>query len=101
MTAAKFKPLIFPVWGLALSNVANIIFKILDDFCLYALFSSWLPLYTHSCVPSPHGSQAVGYEGHGQSTAAVWSSVVSMAREGNQANTKWKLRPLAFDGTMH
>jgi hypothetical protein len=35
MTAAKFKPLIFSVWGLALSNVTNIfIFMILDDFCL-------------------------------------------------------------------
>jgi hypothetical protein len=41
MTAAKFKHLIFSVWGLALSNVANIfIFMILDDFCLLpALFS--------------------------------------------------------------
>jgi hypothetical protein len=33
MTAAKFEPLIFSVWGLALSNFANI-FMILDDFCL-------------------------------------------------------------------
>jgi hypothetical protein len=33
MTAAKFKPLIFSVSGLDLSNVANI-FMILDDFCL-------------------------------------------------------------------
>jgi hypothetical protein len=39
MTAAKFESLIFPVWGLALSNVANIIFMILDDFFLLpALF---------------------------------------------------------------
>jgi hypothetical protein len=30
MSAAKFEPLIFSVWGLALSNVANI-FMILDD----------------------------------------------------------------------
>jgi hypothetical protein len=35
MTAAKFELLIFSVWGLALSNVTNIlIFMILDDFCL-------------------------------------------------------------------
>jgi hypothetical protein len=35
MTAAKFEPLIFPVSGFALPNVANIfIFMILDDFCL-------------------------------------------------------------------
>jgi hypothetical protein len=35
MTASKFEPLIFSVWGLALSNVANIlIFMVLDDFCL-------------------------------------------------------------------
>jgi hypothetical protein len=35
MTAAKFEPLIFSVWGLALSNETNIfIFMILDDFCL-------------------------------------------------------------------
>jgi hypothetical protein len=35
MTAAKFKPLVFSVCGLILSNVANIlIFMILDDFCL-------------------------------------------------------------------
>jgi hypothetical protein len=35
MTAAKFKPLIFPVVGFALSNVANIfIAMILNDFCL-------------------------------------------------------------------
>jgi hypothetical protein len=42
MIAAKFKPLIFSVWGLALSNVANIfifIFMILDDFCL---LPAWL-----------------------------------------------------------
>jgi hypothetical protein len=33
MTAAKFEPLIFSVWGLALSNVANMfIFMVLDDF---------------------------------------------------------------------
>jgi hypothetical protein len=40
MTAAKFEPLIFSVWGLALSNVTNIfIFMISDDFCLLpALF---------------------------------------------------------------
>jgi hypothetical protein len=37
MTAAKFEPLIFFVWGLALSNVTNIfIFMVLDDFCLLA-----------------------------------------------------------------
>jgi hypothetical protein len=36
MPAANFKPLIFSVWGLALSNVTNIfIFMILDDFCLF------------------------------------------------------------------
>jgi hypothetical protein len=35
MTAAKFKPLIFPVSGLALSYVTNIFISIiLDDFCL-------------------------------------------------------------------
>jgi hypothetical protein len=35
VTAAKFKPLIFSVWGLALSNGTNIfIFMILDDFPL-------------------------------------------------------------------
>jgi hypothetical protein len=35
LTAAKFKPLIFPVSGFALSNGANIfIFMILYDFCL-------------------------------------------------------------------
>jgi hypothetical protein len=35
MTAAKFKPLTFSVWGFALSNGTNIvIFMILDDFCL-------------------------------------------------------------------
>jgi hypothetical protein len=33
MTAAKFEPRIFSVWGLALSNVMNI-FMIFDDFCL-------------------------------------------------------------------
>jgi hypothetical protein len=36
VTAAKFKPLIFSVSGLALSNVANIfIFMILDDLLIY------------------------------------------------------------------
>jgi hypothetical protein len=36
LTAAKFKPLIFPVSGFALSNVANIcIFMISYDFCLF------------------------------------------------------------------
>jgi hypothetical protein len=35
ITAAKFEPLIFTVWGLALFSVTNIsIFMILDDFCL-------------------------------------------------------------------
>jgi hypothetical protein len=35
MTAAKFKPLLFPVSGFDLSNIANIfIFMILYDFCL-------------------------------------------------------------------
>jgi hypothetical protein len=35
LTAPKFKPLIFPVSGFALSNVTNIyIFIILYDFCL-------------------------------------------------------------------
>jgi hypothetical protein len=35
MTAAKFKPLVFPVFGFALSNTANIfIFMILDDYFL-------------------------------------------------------------------
>jgi hypothetical protein len=34
-TAAKFKPLVFPVSGFALSNIANIfVFMILYDFCL-------------------------------------------------------------------
>jgi hypothetical protein len=38
MTASKFKPLIFPVSGFDLSNVANIfIFMILDDFCLLSI----------------------------------------------------------------
>jgi hypothetical protein len=32
--AAKFKPLVFPVSGFALSNVANIlIFMVFEDFC--------------------------------------------------------------------
>jgi hypothetical protein len=42
MTAAKFKPLIFSVSGLALSNVTNIFFfMILDDLYLqsFLLFS--------------------------------------------------------------
>jgi hypothetical protein len=41
MTAAKFKPLVFPVLGFALSNIANIfVLMILYDFCLLpALFS--------------------------------------------------------------
>jgi hypothetical protein len=35
LTAAKFKPLVFPVSGFALSNIANIfILMILNDFCL-------------------------------------------------------------------
>jgi hypothetical protein len=35
LTAAKFKTLVFPVQGLALSNIANIIIlMILNDFCL-------------------------------------------------------------------
>jgi hypothetical protein len=40
MTAAKFKPFVFPVSGFALSNIANIfILMILYDFCLLpALF---------------------------------------------------------------
>jgi hypothetical protein len=38
LTAGKFKPLIFPVSGFALSNVANIfIFMILYDFFLLLL----------------------------------------------------------------
>jgi hypothetical protein len=35
MTAAKFKPVIFPMHGFSLSNCKNIsIQMILDDFCL-------------------------------------------------------------------
>jgi hypothetical protein len=36
MSAAKFKPLIFSVWGFALSNIANIfIFMIMNYFCFF------------------------------------------------------------------
>jgi hypothetical protein len=48
MTAAKFKPLVFPVLGFALSNISNIlIIMILDDFCLlpayfyYVIINVW------------------------------------------------------------
>jgi hypothetical protein len=35
MTAAKFKPFVFPVSGFALSNMADIfVFMVLYDFCL-------------------------------------------------------------------
>jgi hypothetical protein len=38
MTAAKFNPVIFPVWGFALSNIAYIfIFMIMNDFCIILL----------------------------------------------------------------
>jgi hypothetical protein len=41
LTAAKFKPLEFPMSGFALSNIANIcILMILNDFCLL-LFPEW------------------------------------------------------------
>jgi hypothetical protein len=44
LTAAKFKPHIFPVLGFALSNVANIlIFMILYDFCLFELCPAYNP----------------------------------------------------------
>jgi hypothetical protein len=54
MTAAKFEPLIFSVWGLALSNVANIfIFMILDDFCRTVsktITYIYIYIYTHTHI---------------------------------------------------
>jgi hypothetical protein len=46
LTAAKFKPLIFPLSGFALSNIANIcIFMILYDFCLFPALFCYIIVY--------------------------------------------------------
>jgi hypothetical protein len=55
MTAAKFETLIFSVWGLALSNVANIfIFMILDDFCLLPALFCYVIINVRNLESSMH-----------------------------------------------
>jgi hypothetical protein len=55
MTAAKFEPLIFSVWGLALSNVANIlIFMILDGFCLLPAWFSYVIIHVRNLESHMH-----------------------------------------------
>jgi hypothetical protein len=51
MTAAKFKPVIFSVWGLALSSVMNIfIFMTLDDFLNVRNLESYMHI-ADRCAP--------------------------------------------------